>query len=160
MQNTDYFMIMVKYFTGSHISGKNNSPKFELQLTYQKMLNKKKRKWGNWYKVNNSISFSTPFLTNQKCPTMLPHQEAITYLTSSLIWGFKEFTPVVESPTRPWSSLSCFEATPSIQVSISQVWVRYNVNEMSDGKMSVGPMLVGQMSVGQMSVAQVSVGKM
>ena len=24
---------------------------------------------------------------------------------------------MVESPTRPWSSLSCFEATPSIQVS-------------------------------------------
>ena len=30
----------------------------------------------------------------------------------------KEFTTMVESPTRPGSSLSCFEATPSIQVSI------------------------------------------
>ena len=28
------------------------------------------------------------------------------------------FTTMVESPTRPWSSLSCFEATRSIQVSI------------------------------------------
>ena len=25
---------------------------------------------------------------------------------------------MVESPTRPWSSLSCYEATPSIQVSL------------------------------------------
>ena len=29
---------------------------------------------------------------------------------------------MVESPTRPWSSLSCFEATPSIQVSIAGLW--------------------------------------
>ena len=29
----------------------------------------------------------------------------------------KELTEVVESPTRPWSSLSCFETTPSILVS-------------------------------------------
>ena len=36
--------------------------------------------------------------------------------TSSLIWGLKEFTEVVESPNRPWISLSCFETTPSIQV--------------------------------------------
>ena len=28
----------------------------------------------------------------------------------------KEFTTILKSPTRPWSSLSCFEATPSIQV--------------------------------------------
>ena len=28
-----------------------------------------------------------------------------------------EFTKVVKSPTRPWRSLSCFETTPSIQVS-------------------------------------------
>ena len=28
----------------------------------------------------------------------------------------QEFTKVVESPTWPWSSLSCFETTPSIQV--------------------------------------------
>ena len=63
-----------------------------------------------------STSFLTPFLTSQKCPTMSTHQEAIASSTSSLIWGLKEFTTVVEYPTRPWSSLSWFEATPSIQV--------------------------------------------
>ena len=36
--------------------------------------------------------------------------------TSSLVWGLKEFTEVVESSTLPWSSLSCFETTLSIQV--------------------------------------------
>ena len=30
----------------------------------------------------------------------------------------KKFTTVVESPTRPWSSPSCFETTPSIQVTV------------------------------------------
>ena len=64
----------------------------------------------------SSTSFSTPFLISQRCPTMLPHQEAIASSTSSLIWGLKEFTTMVESPTRPWSSLNSFEATPSIQV--------------------------------------------
>ena len=64
----------------------------------------------------NSKSFSTPFLISQKCSTMSPHQEAIASSTRSLIWGLKEFTTMVESLTRPWSSLSCFEATPSIQV--------------------------------------------
>ena len=49
---------------------------------------------------------------------MSPHQKAIASSTSSLIWGLKEFTTMVESPTRPWSSLSCFEATPSIQVTV------------------------------------------
>ena len=29
---------------------------------------------------------------------------------------------MVESPTRPWRSLSGFEATPSIQVSIQVLW--------------------------------------
>ena len=38
-------------------------------------------------------------------------------ILDQLIWGLKEFTTMVKSPTRPWSSLSCFEATPSIQVS-------------------------------------------
>ena len=47
-----------------------------------------------------------------------PNHEAIASSTSSLIWGLKEFTEVVEFPTRPWSSLSCFETTQSIQVSI------------------------------------------
>ena len=54
---------------------------------------------------------------SQKCQTMSPHQEATASSTSSLILGLKEFTKVVESPTRPWSSLSCFETTPSIQAS-------------------------------------------
>ena len=53
---------------------------------------------------------------DQKCPTMSPHQEAIASSTSSLIWGLKEFTKVVDSPTLPWSSLSCFETTSSIRV--------------------------------------------
>ena len=57
--------------------------------------------------------FSTPFLISQKCPTMSPHQETKASSASSLIWGLKEFTTMVESPTRPWSSLICFEATPS-----------------------------------------------
>ena len=57
------------------------------------------------------------FLMSQKCPTMSSHQEATASSTSSLILGLKEFTYVLESPTRPWSSLSCFETTPSIQVS-------------------------------------------
>ena len=48
---------------------------------------------------------------------MSTHQETIASSTSSLIRGLKEFTTKVVSPTRPWSSLSCFEATPSIQVS-------------------------------------------
>ena len=72
-----------------------------------------KLKNSNW----SSTSFSTAFLISQKCPTMSPHQEAIASSTSSLIWGLKQFTTMVESPTRPWSSLSCFESTPSIQVS-------------------------------------------
>ena len=79
-------------------------------------------------KLKNSnlslASFSTPFLTSQKCQTMSPHQEAIASSTSSLIWGLKEFTTVVESPTRPWNSLSCFEATPSIQVSMYPLHIR------------------------------------
>ena len=51
-----------------------------------------------------------------KVPTQLhisPHQEATASSTSSLIWWLKELTKVVESPTRPRSSLSCFENTPS-----------------------------------------------
>ena len=65
----------------------------------------------------SSTSFSTPFLINQKNP------EAIASSTSSLIWGLKEFTTVVESLTRPWS---CFEATPGVQVStptVKSFWV-------------------------------------
>ena len=54
---------------------------------------------------------------------MSPHQEAIASSTSSLIWGLKEFTDVVESPTRPWSSLICVETTPSIQVCRGAVYV-------------------------------------
>ena len=65
----------------------------------------------------SSTSFWSSFLISQKCPTVSPHQEAIASSTSSLIWGLKEITKMVESSTRPWSSLSCFEATPSIQVS-------------------------------------------
>ena len=72
----------------------------------------------------SSTSFSTPFLTCQKCPTMSPHPEAVASSTSSLIWELKEFTTVVESPTRPWSSLNCFEATPSIH---AMVWNRYEM---------------------------------
>ena len=34
---------------------------------------------------------------------------------------------MVESPTRPWSSLSCFEATPSIQVSKYPVGTEYEI---------------------------------
>ena len=56
------------------------------------------------------------------------HQEATASSTSSLIWGLKEFTKVVESPTRPWSSLSFFETTPSIQVSQKQ-WMNYTTNQ-------------------------------
>ena len=67
----------------------------------------------------SSISFYSSFLISQKCPTMSLHQEAIASSTSSFIWGLKEFTTMVESPSRPWSSLSCFEATPSIQVRYS-----------------------------------------
>ena len=67
-----------------------------------------------------SISFWSWFLISQKCPTMSPQQEATASWTSSLIWGLKEFTKVVESPTRPRSSLSCFETTPSILVSIQE----------------------------------------
>ena len=71
-------------------------------------------------KLKNSNLSSTNFwssFTSQKCPTMSPHQEATAPSTSWLIWGLKEFTEVVESPTRPWSSLSWSEATPSIQLS-------------------------------------------
>ena len=78
-------------------------------------------------KLKNSnlslTSFSTPFLISPKCPTMSPHQEAIASSTSSLILGLKEFTTMVEAPTWPWSSLSCFEATPTIQVcTCMQLW--------------------------------------
>ena len=48
-----------------------------------------------------------------KMPNYVTHQEAIASSTSSPIWGLKEFTTMVESPTRPWCSLSCFEATRS-----------------------------------------------
>ena len=50
---------------------------------------------------------------------MSPHQEAtassdqLTHLRAQGIYQ----SGGVESPTRPWSRLSCFEATPSIQVS-------------------------------------------
>ena len=75
-----------------------------------------------------SKSFSTPFLISQKCPTMSPHQEAIASSTSSLIWGFKEFTTMVEPPTRPWSSLSCFEATPSMASAFAMpLWPVYSI---------------------------------
>ena len=73
-------------------------------------------------KLKNSnlswTNFWSSFLMSQNCPTISLHQEAIASSTSSLIWGLKEFTEVVESPTRPWNSLSCFETSPSIQVSI------------------------------------------
>ena len=69
-------------------------------------------------KEKNSNLVSTnvwsSFLMSQKSPTMSQQQEATASSTSSLIWGLKEFTKVVESPTRPRSSLSCFETTPSI----------------------------------------------
>ena len=52
-----------------------------------------------------------------KMPNCVTHQEATASSTSSLIRGLKEFTKVVQSSTRPWSSLSCFEITRSIQVS-------------------------------------------
>ena len=64
----------------------------------------------------SSTNFCSSFLMSQKCPTMSPHQSATASSTSSLTWGLKEFTKVVESQTRPWSSLSCFKTTPSIQV--------------------------------------------
>ena len=69
-------------------------------------------------KISNlsSMIFWSAFLISQKCPTMSPHQKAIASSTSSLIWGLKEFSKVVESLTRPCSSLSCCETTPSIQV--------------------------------------------
>ena len=66
----------------------------------------------------SSTNFWSSFLISQKCQTMSPHQEGTASSTNSLIWGLKEFTEVVESPTRPWSSLICFETTPSIQVSM------------------------------------------
>ena len=50
-----------------------------------------------------------------KCPSKSPQQEATASSTSYLILGLKEFTKVVESPTRQRSSLRCFETTPSIQ---------------------------------------------
>ena len=56
------------------------------------------------------------FLMSSKCSTMSPQQEATASSTSYLISGLKEFTKVVESLTRPWSGLSCFETTPSIQM--------------------------------------------
>ena len=56
----------------------------------------------------SSTNFSSSFLMSQKCSTMSPHQ-ATASSTSSLIWKLKEFTEVVESPTLPWSSLSCFK---------------------------------------------------
>ena len=65
----------------------------------------------------SSTNFWSSFLMSQNCPTMSLYQEAIASSTSSLIWGVKEFTEMVESLTRPWSSLSCFETTPSIKVS-------------------------------------------
>ena len=46
---------------------------------------------------------------------MSPQQEATASSKSFLILGLKEFTKVVESTTRPRSSLSWFETTPSIQ---------------------------------------------
>ena len=52
-----------------------------------------------------------------KLPTMSTQQGATASLTSYLILGLKEFIKVVESMTWPWSMLSCFETTPSIQVS-------------------------------------------
>ena len=69
-------------------------------------------------KISNFIStnFWRSLLMSQKCPTMSPHQEATASSTSSLIWGLKEFTEVVESPTRPWSNVRWFETTPSIQL--------------------------------------------
>ena len=58
---------------------------------------------------------------SQKCPTMSPHQEATVSSTSSLIWGLKEYTEVVEFLTGPWSSLCWIETTLSIQVSIQSM---------------------------------------
>ena len=69
-------------------------------------------------KLKNSNLSSTNFWSSfLMSPKMSPHKEATAYSTSSLIWGLKEFTKVVESQTRPWdwSSLSCLETTPSIQ---------------------------------------------
>ena len=38
-----------------------------------------------------------------KCPTTAPHQEAIASFVSDLNVALREYTKVVESPTRPWS---------------------------------------------------------
>ena len=70
----------------------------------------------------SSTNFWNSFLMCEKCPTMSPHQEATASSTSSLIWGLKEFTKVVESPTLLWSSLSCFKTTPSIHVPLSYIF--------------------------------------
>ena len=67
--------------------------------------------------LRSKISGAHSWLAKNARPTLSSHQEATSSSTSSLIWGLKEFTEVVESPTRPWSSLSCFETTPSTQVS-------------------------------------------
>ena len=56
-------------------------------------------------KFKYSTNFWSSFLMSQKCPTMSPHQEATASSTRSLIWGLKEFTEVVESPTPPWTRL-------------------------------------------------------
>ena len=85
----------------------------------------------------SSTSFSTPFLLSHKCPTMPPHQEAMASSTSSLASsrhprGLKEFTTVVDSPTRPWSSLSCFEDTPSkTSLNTMKEWYSENGLEMN-----------------------------
>ena len=65
----------------------------------------------------SSTSFWSSFLISQKCPTMFTASGSNSILDQLTHLRLKEFTKVVESPTRPWSSLSCFEATPSIQVS-------------------------------------------
>ena len=74
--------------------------------------------WPSVVQLIAKISESSKVLKLPKGPTMSTHQEATESSTSSLIWGLGEFTKVMESPTRPWSSLSCFETTPSIQVSM------------------------------------------
>ena len=69
----------------------------------------------------SSTNFLTPFLTIQKFPTMSLHQEALkqwhprpaAQLTLQAQGIYHSHT-VVESPTLPWISLSCFKATPSI----------------------------------------------
>ena len=51
-------------------------------------------------------------MMSQKCPTMSPQQESTASSISYLNLGIKEFTKVMESPSRPGRRLNCFETTP------------------------------------------------